>query len=375
MRVFGETSRLGWGNRKQKAPALNKTPVILQIVPRLPGSLDGVGDYASILSDELRADFNIETKFVAPPFASPIPNDAAGWSGIVFHYVNYGYHNRGVPIGLPSTLRQLKQAAAGRFLTIFHELYASGPPWRSAFWLQPTQKSIARAIARLSDICIVSSETMRDLLRKLSPASKIAVHPVISTIGEPVLDATSFVRRNPQRWGIFGGTHLLERSLSSFQHHRRFIPDAFSPRELFVIGGVENNQVRDALARIGDIKSHYHPSADRTLASEILSTCSFGWLDYFQQADVPADAILKSTSFSSYCAHGVIPVFPEAISAIAIENDPMPGPFFIREGHVSLPLPAERAKVASQIDAWYRRHGSAKNLARGIAAALQLEDA
>jgi len=354
---------------------LNKTPVILQIVPQLPGSLDGVGDYASILADELRADFNIETKFVAPPFASPMRNECAGCAGIVLHYVNYGYHNRGVPMGLPAMLRQLKQAADGRFITIFHELYASGPPWRSAFWLQPVQKSIARAIARLSDSCIVSSETMRDLLRKLSPASRIAVHPVISTVGEPVLETDSFVRRDSQRWAIFGGTHLLERSLSSFQHHRRFVPEPFSPRELFVIGGVENDQVRDALGRIGDIESHYHPSVDRTVASEILSTCSFGWLDYFQHADVPTGAILKSTSFSSYCAHGLIPVFPEAISAISIENDRMPGPFFAREGNASLPLPDERAKAASQIYAWYCRHGSAKNLARGIATALQFEDA
>jgi hypothetical protein len=350
---------------------LKTSPAILQIVPRLSGSLDGVGDYASILSDELRADFNIETKFVAPPFAPLTPNDCAG---IVLHYVNYGYHNRGVPMELPATLRQLKQHAKGRLLTIFHELYASGPLWRSAFWLQPMQKAIARAIARLSDRCVVSSETMRDLLRKLSPASKIAVHPVLSTVGEPVLEADSFVRRDPKRWGIFGGTHLLERSLSSFQHLRRFVPDAFSPRELFVIGGVENTHVRDALGRMGDIESHYHPSLDRTVASEILSTCSFGWLDYFQHADVPTDAILKSTSFASYCAHGVIPVFPEAMSAIAIENDSMPGPFFVREGHVRLPLPVERAQAASQINAWYGRHSSAKILARGIAAAL-LEDA
>jgi hypothetical protein len=361
---------------------------ILQIVPRAPGSHDGVGDYALKLAERLASDHGLETAFAsaAPSSVSQVANfrivaplsaitkgDRKSVPHIILHYVNYGYHERGVPTHLPRFLRSLREASDGALVTIFHELYASAPPWRSAFWLQPMQKSIARAVARLSDSCVVSSETMRDLLRNLAPESNITVHPVVSTLGEPTFASAQFVRRNPHRWSIFGGQHLLQRSLRSFRQRLPFIPETFAPKELFILGGSDNPGIRRELGRIRDLACHYHPAIEARAASDILSSCSFGWMDYFRQRNVSTDIILKSGSFASYCAHGVIPVLSQAGPPIALQGEQMPGPYFIDANDSNLPQSSHRANISADIYDWYRRHGAVEHLARAIATLLKIK--
>ena len=351
---------------------LKNSAPILQIVPRTPGGHDGVGDYAARLAEQLKADFGRETRFAVAPLESISQSQCAD-SDIILHYANYGYHTRGVPTQLPSILAQLKQRCRRKLLTIFHELYASAPPWRSAFWLQPWQKSIARSIARISDACLVSSETMRDTLQRLAPGRPISVHPVISTLGEPDFSPPQFVRRDSHRWAIFGGTHLLQRSLQSFRQRIAVIPDFFSARELFLLGGSDTNALRNELDQIRGVTCHYHPAIDASAASEILSSCSFAWIDYFRQRDVPTAVILKSGSFASYCAHGVIPILPHHGSPVALRGDQLPGPYFVEANRTHLPAFAERAKVSADIYEWYRRHASVELLAKAIAALLHVK--
>ena len=350
--------------------ALKERSIILQILPQKPQAREGVGDYALRLAQQLQTHCGVETKFAAPPLAA---NQCADYAGIVLHYVNYGYHSRGIPKELPEQVRKLKATTRGRLLTIFHELYASGPPWESAFWLQPRQKSIAREIARASDASIVSSETMRAMLRRLASAAGILVHPVISTLGEPTLSTSQLVRRNPHRWVIFGGTELLQRSLRTFSERFTRIRKDVSPEELYLLGGNENPKIRRACDALRSVHCHYRPMIEADAASEILSSCSFAWIDYFRQRGVPNDVILKSGSFASYCAHGVVPVFAARGSAINVEGDQMPGPFFVTAGDSSLPSPAEREKVSAAIYEWYQRHAAVEHLARSIKEFLQLK--
>ena len=358
---------------------------ILQIVPRAPGSHEGVGDYALRLAERLSSDYETDTIFAAAetgslsrvgnfavvaPLDTTVERACANCRGIVLHYVNYGYHKRGLPVRLPQFLRRLRDVSHGRLVTIFHELYASSAPWRSAFWLQRWQKSIARKIVRVSDACVVSSEVMRDLLLRVAPGTAISVHPVISTLGEPAIAADQFVRRDPHRWAIFGGTHLINRSLNSFRRCLECIPDFFAPRELFILGGRDDDEVRREMNRIRGVHCHYHPAVEAEVASELLAQCSFGWIDYFHHPDVPTAVILKSGSFASYCAHGVIPVFPHAASAISLQGDSLPGPYFVETNRTNLPAPTDRTKVSTDIYEWYHRHSSIEHLARGIIESL-----
>ena len=345
---------------------------VLQIVPKIPGDRDGVGDYALSLARILLADFGITTSFAV---ASELESFGKNHEHVILHYVNYGYQKRGVPFGLLSSLRNLRRNSRGRFVTVLHELYASGPVWRSAFWLQPFQRHIARSIAQISDVCLVSSETMLNQLRALWPNVCAEVQPVFSNFGEPSLLSDQFSNRDPHRWVICGGTALIERSLRSFRAILNGIPEFFSPGELFVLGGSDNPATRTLLVDLANVRVDYRPQIDAGEASQVLSTCSFGWLDYFHRPDVPSDVILKSSAFGAMCAHGVITVFPHRGSSIAVDGDALPGPYFIDAHFVELPPANDREKFASQIYHWYQRHASSEHRARTIARALGLAEA
>lgn len=356
-------------------------------MPRAPGSIDGVGDYSLTVARRLLELYGYDTLF-APHLSastattngfeilSPLSSDhhqdlfSRKFRHVILHYVNYGYQKRGVPFGLMSTLRTLRRNCPGRFLTIFHELYASGPPWKSEFWLRPLQIQIARSVARLSDACIVSSETALSQLQRLRPNVPASLHPVISNLGEPLLPADHFANRSPHSWVICGGTTLVERSARSFCATAKRIPQCFRPRELFVLGGTDNPKVRSLLTSLIDIQVEYYPQVAASDASRILSTSSWAWLDYFHHVSVPTALILKSGAFAAACAHGVISIFPHPGSEIALGDDRLPGPYFIHRNALELPAANDRARIASDYYRWYRRCASSEHLTRGVACLL-----
>ncbi|MEP6937460.1 MAG: glycosyltransferase family 1 protein, partial [Chthoniobacterales bacterium] len=166
------------------------TRTVLQLLPRTPGSFDGVGDYALNLARFLSAQDGIRSVFAVrehtpergPEQLEVLPMDddcvaaaksAGKFDGVILHYANYGYQKRGIPTWLPRFITRLRYAMTGRLITVFHELYASGSPWGSAFWLQPLQKRIATQISTLSDGCIVSNEVTAEQLRALNPVASI----------------------------------------------------------------------------------------------------------------------------------------------------------------------------------------------------------
>jgi hypothetical protein len=357
--------------------------IVLQIVPRVSDDPDGVTDYALNLAKAL-TQHRLRTVFAAaePSQVSEregfeitsIPD--AGISRdkpahVILHYVNYGYQKRGLPSWLGPILRRIRQTCGGRVLVIFHELFASGPPWKSEFWLQPLQKRIARDIARLADARLVSSESMRQSLGKLAPGLDVIVHPVPSAFGEPVIDPAQLSERDDHRWLICGGTQLVERSLGSFLEVVDTIPASIAPRSLVVVGGTENSRIRQMLKTLTGIQSKYHPAVSPEAASQILSTCAFAWLDYFTTRARP-DLLLKSSSFANVCAHAVVCATPHASGPISIDGDWLPAPFSIIDGAVKLPSPNKRPDVATEIYDWYHRHAGTRTLLQMVAESLQL---
>ena len=358
---------------------------LLQIVPRIPGGIDGVGDYALTIAKKLREKFECNTVFAT--FKTSSAENAGGFDVVsldrlldrssrkydhaLLHYVNYGFQKRGIPFRLLSILRASREQHGERLVTIFHELYASGPPWTSAFWLRPVQIYLAKAVARLSEPCIVSSDNFFSELKRMVPDARIQLHPVPSGLEEPSLTLTQIANRDPHRWMIVGGTALVERSLRSHRRLMHRIPDSIAPRILFVLGGNENPVTRSLLVDLA-VQSDYRPRITATDASEILKTCSFAWFDYFVRHDVETSVILKSSAFAAACAHGVIPVFPHCGSAVLVDGDHLPGPFFVETDRCEIPDAPGRAKIAPDIYAWYQRHASSESLVQSIAKALGL---
>src|SRR3954463_15442813 len=94
---------------------------VLQIVPHLPGTFDGVGDYALNVARALSADHGITTTFLVAEKTSVLSREGyeviSGWNRyssaslaekyahVILHYVNYGYQSRGIPFGLRSFAR------------------------------------------------------------------------------------------------------------------------------------------------------------------------------------------------------------------------------------------------------------------------------
>ncbi len=358
---------------------------LLQIVPRVPGGIDGVGDYALTIAKTLREKFGCDTFFAT--FKTSSAENAAGFEVLsldglledtsrkydhtLLHYVNYGFQKRGIPFRLLSILHELRRQHHGKLVTIFHELYASGPPWTSAFWLQPLQIHLAKSVGRLSDACIVSSDNFRFELKRIVPDTHLELHPVPSGLGEPSLSPNQITDRDPHQWAIWGGTALVERSLRSFRQLLPSIPDSIAPRKLFVLGGFDNPVTRTLVVDLA-VESDYRPRIAAADASEILKTCSFAWFNYFHRPDVETSVILKSSAFAAACAHAVIPVFPHRGSPISVDGDRLPGPFFVEPDRAEIPDAQARPKIAADIYAWYQRHASSEHLVQGIAKALGL---
>jgi hypothetical protein len=361
----------------------NGAAVVWQIVPRVSDSPDGVTDYAFNLANALWANHGLRTVFApAEPsqasrkgefeIASIADADTppAKPAHVILHYVNYGYQKRGLPFWLVPILCRVRKTFGARLVVIFHELFATGPPWKSEFWLQPLQKKIARDVARLSNARLVSSESMRQMLEGFVSGLDTVVHPVPSAFGEPVIDSAQLQARDNHRWIICGGTELIERSLRSFRRIIGAIPASIAPRSLVVLGGMENSRVRPLLQTLASIQCEYYPAVSPETASQILSTCAFAWLDYFTTRTADPDLLLKSSSFANVCAHAVVCGTPRALSAISLKSDLLPGPFAITDGQVKMPSENERPDIARAIYDWYHRHASIATLSRVIAKQL-----
>jgi hypothetical protein len=361
---------------------------VLQIVPHLPGTFGGVGDYALNLAKALTANHGITSTFLVAARSNVESTEGYGvLSGlsddlatalaqkhehVILHYVNYGYHSRGVPFSLRAFAQQLRRQLRGRWLTAFHELYASGPPWKSEFWLRPFQIKIARDLVDLSDACIVSNEIMQRGIHLHNPRKQVQLVPVMSNFGEPA--TTDFGAASPRRWAICGGTALLNRSLLSFEQIRHLIPAPFSPSHLDVIGGRDTKSTRDIAGRLGrehgGLSCHYHPEVSAAEASHLLAQASFSWLDYFGKTRMCPGMIFKSGVFAACNAHGVVTIFSHQEDTLALRNDRFPGPWFLTPEEARFPDPARLREIREKIYAWYWTHAASPRVARVYAEAL-----
>lgn len=361
---------------------------VLQIVPQLPGTFDGVGDYALNLARALSADHGMATTFLVAARTSVTSKDgfrvisgldrnrvhdlAQNCGHVILHYVNYGYQARGIPFSLRAFAQQLRSQLRGHWVTTFHELYASGPPWRSAFWLRPLQVKIARDMIEASTSCIVSNPPIERAIHAYDAGKRVYLAPVLSNFGEPELSGFDAV--SPRRWAICGGTALIARSLALFEQLHPLIPEAFAPEHLDVVGGREEISINTTLDRLSrsrpGLSCHYHPEVSAEFASEILRQSSFGWIDYFGAGKVWPGMVLKSTAFAALCAHGVVPVLSHREGPIAINSDVLPGPHYITSGAINFPSPEQLRETQQKVYTWYRAHADARQLARIYAEAL-----
>jgi hypothetical protein len=301
--------------------------MLIQIVPGLPPAINGVGDYALSLACAMRRDFRLDTLFVVGNDGWQGPEaiegfrvrklaarsakslgaelDAApaitGASSVLLQMSGYGYSKRGCPIWLLQGLKRWRRKQPGsRLVTMFHEMYAFGPPWRSAFWLNPVQRMLVTGIARLSDSAATNIEPHRKHLEYLDPSkrNKIRALPIPSGVGEP-LEPGDLLSR-PRSMVVFGQPQLRK---LTYQTQMAALQRAC--QQLGITEVCDAGKFFDGIPdSVGDVPVRRFGLMDATEVSSLLSRSTAGFVTY-QHA-----FLAKSSVFGAYCAHRIIPVVP-----------------------------------------------------------------
>ena len=177
---------------------------------------------------------------------------------------------------------------------MFHELYATGPPWTSAFWLSPVQRYVAAQLARLSSAVVTNRvESATWLRRYVSSETPVRVQPVFSNVGEPE-HVPPWDEREPYAV-VFGGTGK-DALYSQYGQQVVKVLDLLEIPELVDIGPKPDKSLLESIDH------------DRVTVKGFLSVQETqGYLNNAKAGFVcrNPEAFTKSGSLAAYAAYGV----------------------------------------------------------------------
>lgn len=296
---------------------------MIQVVPRLTPGRCGITDHAILLAGELEAACGIATAFVVltPNVAGDLPFPVTPCAPaellescqslapgrvaeVLVHLSGYGYSPDGAPTALAAALERLKASGRSRVAVYFHELFAGGPPWKSAFWHASRQKRAVARIARQCDLLLTNTQLHVELLkREVLKASGVQVTalPVFSTIGESE-ELPPFACREPVVV-VFGLAATRTRSYKLLQALGGTL-ERLGVKEIVDVGpssDIPRQSNGIAVRCAGEL-----PAVE---LARLLSSSRFGFMPH------PPFSMGKSSIFAGYCAQGVIPVVAESFGA------------------------------------------------------------
>jgi hypothetical protein len=281
---------------------------ILLIAPQYPPAINGLGDYAARLGQGLTdAGYTVHYAGLSQPTPVSVhpywPLQANGTHllqivqqqqihTVILNYSGYGYQRRGVPLWLVTALTEVKRAGI-RIIIFFHELYANGPLWTSAFWLHPLQKKIFRQLLALANHAFTSNSVWYHILLKERqlPVAHIQNIGIFSNIPEP----TQFVpwQNRKSILVIFGGSGLRAHTYAAIEQNN--LLDKIEVEAIWDIGPPLPNSVWDKLTV--PVKAWGILPAEEV--SHLLSQVRYGALCYRD------DLLGKSGIMAAYTAHAV----------------------------------------------------------------------
>ena len=339
---------------------------IIQIVPRLPPATDGVGDYALNLARQLRQDHNIQTHFIVCDRAWSGENTIEGFPisqlsastakalssllsekqahTVLLHYVGYGYAKRGCPTWLVDGLKTWRNSSSQhKLVTMFHEVYASGAIWTSAFWLSQIQKRIATRLVQLSDRILTSKQFYADILSRLSDGKhqNITTLPVFSNIGEPT-QVKLLSERKP--WlVVFGGREKRRRVYKESHEQLNFVCQTLEIEKIIDIGSSTGLK----LSNISNISIEELGKQPAEAVSQILLKSRLGFSNY------SPNFLAKSTIFNAYRSHGLLPINAKG-SDLEIDGIKSGRHYLVAD--TSIKNRGRFQAIADNSYAWYQNH-------------------
>ena len=294
--------------------------MLIQVVSQLKPARCGVSDQAILLAQELESSFNIGTAFVVlnstEPCDLPFPRVYCPPSrlleactslikshpgAILVHCSGYGYSPDGAPFMLAEALERVRATGQFRIGAYFHELYATGMPWRSAFWYTRRQKDAVCRIAKECDVIATSLTHFSDWLERRSmqgkviPLQKMAL---FSNVGES-LEIPPMSARQPVM-AVFGLPSTRKASYRRLSQLGSML-NALGVEEILDIG-----PEFDAPLSLNGIPVRSRGVLSATDAASLLARSMFGFVPH------PPFCLAKSSILACFCAFGTIPVLAES---------------------------------------------------------------
>lgn len=303
---------------------------ICVILPRLPPSIDGVGDYTLRLWIELCGSPNQEPSLTQRAGWSFLCHDGAaqtkqlfpeasvdslqknerlllaqleagGYSKVLLQFVGYGFAETGAPEYLARALDTWKSRNPTRKLFVmFHELYASGPIWRRTFWTSFKQKQVAHRLLRLSNVSVVSNMRAFKLLKPFAGTTELKLIPIGTAFS-----GTRQSEKNFRHTLIFG----LDRT-SVLNDHSRLISLLGTHgliQQIVLAGKYSNSHEEDDEREIirsllGDVSVVVEKNLPRSDIPETVQNCGLS-LSHVSSVYLP-----KSSRFHLSCSIGQITI-------------------------------------------------------------------
>jgi hypothetical protein len=338
---------------------------VLHLLTALPPVVCGVGDYGVCLNRKIAEDYDITPQLYAPssdddPGAKKAKLRLALESAdaVILEYSNYGYQRYGIPYWLLHAISQWKTGSR-RLVTVFHELYAFGRPWSTAFWTSAPQRYVARDLARLSDGMITTTDRHAEILRSWQTAVNVRVLPVPSNVGE--MQVLPLAEPRDIELIVFGLAGTRKRVYLQNEAKWERIRNAIGHVTVHDVGPALNLPLTELTGLPCVV--HGHLSAPNF--SAMLEKARWGIVDYYQST------LEKSGVFAAYCAHGVIPI---------VLRHSTPAGSSLKEGTHFLTLSScelirkNTSELSRRAHQWYSGHGIDQH-ARVIHKLLGLENA
>jgi hypothetical protein len=336
--------------------------LLIQVVSQLKPERCGVSDHAILLAQELEAAFGIRSAFVvlnsSETCSSQIPQvhclpsqlleacgslSAGRSSAILIHFSGYGFSTDGAPFPLAEAIERVR--ATGRFPigVNFHELFASGMPWRSAFWHKRRQQQVIRRLAKVSDLVVTNSGHHMHWLEHEAiqcGMTQLRQLPMLSNVGEtPELPPMNARRPTMVVFGLPATRRRAYRRLSSLGN----LLHALGVEEILDAG--QDFGVPQILCGINVRRMGVLPAAD---LAGILSKSTFGFAQH------ESFALAKSGVFAGFCAFGAIPVVPKSFAGEV--DGLMDGVHLLSPGTVKSALPGGMERCSAAAWNWYSDH-------------------